>query len=57
MMTSEQKYAELLKELGEILMRKNDKISVLEWQVEDLKKKLAEIESDKVCAKRIGVEK
>lgn len=39
-MTDEQKYYELLKEIGEIIKSKNTKIYLLEHEVKTLKEKL-----------------
>ncbi|MGN0804388.1 MAG: hypothetical protein ACI4MS_03290 [Candidatus Coproplasma sp.] len=41
-MTEKEKYEVLLGELAEKLKEKNDKISLQNWQIEDLKKKLAD---------------
>lgn len=43
-MTDKEKYEVLLGELAEKLKEKNDTISLLNWQIADLKKKLAEAE-------------
>lgn len=40
-MTDEQKYDELLKEIGQVLKRKNDDIIFLEYNIKELEKKLA----------------
>lgn len=39
-MTTEQKYAELLKEVGELLHEKNNKIIVQKFQIEELERQL-----------------
>lgn len=43
-MTDEQKYCELLKEIGKLLKQKDDEIEFKDYQINDLKKKLAEAE-------------
>ena len=43
-MTSEQKYSEVLKELGALLADKNATISSQKWQIDQLKEKLAKAE-------------
>lgn len=43
-MTEKEKYEVLLGELAEALKEKNDKISFQNWEIESLKKKLAEAE-------------
>ena len=40
-MTAQQKYSALLEELGALLQNKNDEITMLEWQVENLTEQLA----------------
>lgn len=47
-MTNEQKYSELLKELGALLADKNATISSQKWQIDQLEEKLeaAEVERD-----------
>ena len=55
-MTDNEKYQALLKEVGELLDNKNNRIAVLEWQLEQFKQKVAELESGKVCKTRIGSE-
>ena len=45
-MTDEQKYAEVLKELGALLADKNTTISCQKWQIEQLKEKLAAAEKE-----------
>jgi hypothetical protein len=52
-MTATEKYSELLKEVGQLLKEKNDRISVLEWQIEGLERKVKELESGKVCKRVI----
>ena len=39
-MQSEEKYGELLKEIGAILSQKNDKLMMKEFETADLRKKL-----------------
>lgn len=43
-MTDEQKYNAVLKELGEVLQNKNTTISCQSWQIDQLKEKLAAAE-------------
>lgn len=43
-MTDEQKYSVVLKELGELLQDKNTTISCQKWQIDQLKEKLAAAE-------------
>jgi chromosome segregation ATPase len=45
-MTSEQKYSEVLKELGALLADKNAIISSQKWQIGDLQEKLAKAEQE-----------
>jgi chromosome segregation ATPase len=45
-MTNEQKYSEVLKELGALLADKNATISCQKWQIDDLKKKLEKAEQE-----------
>lgn len=54
-MTDEQKYNAVLKQLGEVLTQKNTEISCLNWQIDNLKEKLAaaEKERDEVAAKKM----
>ncbi len=52
-MTATEKYSELLKEVGQLLKEKNDRIAVLEWQIEGLERKVQEMESGKVCKREI----
>jgi phage shock protein A len=52
-MTAIEKYNELLKEVGQLLKEKNDRIAVLEWQIEGLERKVKELESGKVCKREI----
>ena len=51
LMTDEQKYSVVLKELGELLQSKNTTISCQSWQIDELKAKLeaAEKERDDLC--------
>lgn len=50
-MTDEQKYAEVLKELGEVLADHNATISCQKWQIDQLKEKLAAAEAERDFAK------
>lgn len=52
-MTATEKYSELLKEVGQLLKEKNDRIAVLEWQIDSLGRKVKELESGKVCKREI----
>lgn len=45
-MTDEQKYQELLKEVGEMMKSKNDKIFLLEYEVKTLTEKLEKAEKE-----------
>ena len=54
-MTENEKYTAVMLELGEILKTKNHRIEVLEWQVQDLEKKLAEAEAHLIERKKEGV--
>lgn len=45
-MTDEQKYNEVLKELGAILKDKNETISLQRWQIADLTAKLEAAENE-----------
>lgn len=45
-MTDEQKYNAVLKELGELLQSKNTTISCKQWQIDELKAKLADAEKE-----------
>lgn len=45
-MTDEQKYHELLKEIGEIIKGKNDRIFVLEYEVKTLTEQLEKAEKE-----------
>jgi uncharacterized coiled-coil protein SlyX len=49
-MTDEQKYSAVLKELGEVLQSKNTTISCQSWEIDQLKEKLAAAE--KKCAEQ-----
>lgn len=51
MMTDEQKYSALLKELGELLLSKNAKIACSDLIIKDLQKKLEEAEAELDFAK------
>ena len=46
-MTDEQRYAAVLKELGEVLQSKNTTISCQAWQIDQLKEKLAAAEEER----------
>lgn len=46
-MSENEKYLTVLKELGEILQSKNDKIALLEWQLNKLKADIACVEKQK----------
>ena len=50
-MTEDQKYNAVLKELGEVLQSKNTTISCQKWQIDQLKEKLAAAEEERVFAK------
>ena len=50
-MTSEQKYAAVLQDLGEVLQHKNTTISCQKWQIDQLKEKLAAAEEERDFAK------
>lgn len=52
-MTDEQKYQELLKEVGEMMKSKNDKIFLLEYEVKTLTEKLERAEAE---LKKKGIE-
>lgn len=41
-MTDEQKYAELLREIGRLIHEKNDTLIIQQFQIDDLKKQLAD---------------
>lgn len=43
-MTDEQKYDELLKEIGQVLKRKNDDIIFLEFNIRELEKQVSALE-------------
>lgn len=45
-MGEEQKYLELLKEIGRIIKEKNDEILINSFRVDDLKKKLIKAEQE-----------
>ena len=45
-MTNEQKYSEVLKELGALLADKNATISCQRWQITQLQEKLAKAEQE-----------
>ena len=51
-MTDQQKYAEVLKELGALLADKNTTISCQKWQIEQLKEKLEAAEKELADAQR-----
>ncbi len=46
LMTDEQRYSAVLKELGEVLQEKNTTISCQKWQIDQLKEKLAATEKE-----------
>ena len=50
-MTDDQKYSVVLKELGELLQHKNTTISCQKWQIDNLKEKLAAAEEERDFAK------
>lgn len=50
-MTDEQRYSAVLKELGEVLQEKNTTISCQKWQIDGLKEKLAAAEKERDFAK------
>lgn len=50
-MTDEQRYSAVLKELGELLQNKNATISCQQWQIDQLKEKLAAAEEERDFAK------
>lgn len=41
-MTDEQKYAELLREIGKLIHEKNDMLIIQQFRIDDLKRQLAE---------------
>lgn len=43
-MTDEQRYAELLKAIGELLLNKNTTISILDYELREAKNKLSKAE-------------
>ena len=47
LMTDEQKYSAVLKELGELLQNKNTTISCQKWQIDELKAKLEAAEKER----------
>lgn len=47
MMTQEEQYNLLLREVAELIKSKNDEISLLRWQVADLEAKLRAVEESK----------
>lgn len=51
MLTDNEKYSAVLKELGEVLQTKNTTISCQQWQIDDLKEKLAAAEEERDFAK------
>lgn len=51
-MTDEQKYSAVLKELGEVLQSKNTTISCQSWEIDQLKEKLAA--TKKACDEAIN---
>ena len=46
MLTDEQKYQELLKEVGEMIKGKNERIMLLEYEVKSLSEKLEAAEKE-----------
>jgi FtsZ-binding cell division protein ZapB len=50
-MTDEQRYSAVIKELGEVLQHKNTTISCQKWQIDQLKEKLAAAEEERDFAK------
>lgn len=44
-MNENEKYAEVLKELGEVLKNKNETISLQAWQIANLKSRVEELEA------------
>ena len=50
-MTDEQRYSAVLKELGEVLQNKNTTISCQRWEIEELQAKLAAAEEERDFAK------
>lgn len=52
-MTDMEKLNEVVKELGELLKAKNDRIAVQDWHIESLERKVMELEGGKVCKTRI----
>lgn len=46
-MTDEQRYSAVLKELGEVLQDKNTTISCQRWQIDELKEKLVKAEQER----------
>lgn len=52
-MTDMEKLNELLKEVGQLLKEKNDRIAVQDWHIESLERKVKELENGKVCHRRI----
>ena len=44
-MNENEKYAEVLKELGEVLKNKNETISLQNWQIANLKNRVEELEA------------
>lgn len=49
-MTDEQRYSAVLRELGEVLQEKNTTISCQAWQIEELKAKLEAVEAERDTA-------
>lgn len=56
MTTTEQKYTTLLQEIGELLDSKNTSIMCLQYEVDDLKEKLAAAESEADAATKHACE-
>lgn len=51
LMTDEQRYSVVLKELGEVLQSKNTEICCQSWQIDQLKEQLAKAEQERDFAK------
>lgn len=45
-MTEEQKYIELLKELGRVINEKNNAICIKDYEIETLRRRLSDAESE-----------
>lgn len=57
-MTDDQKFSVVLKELGELLQEKNTTISIQSWQIDQLKEKLscAEYEREKATERAMELD-